>query len=229
MISAAFIETVRRTGVRQWTFWLAALSAAAALTGSALFGVYPPGDLPLARAVQAVELPGWGPLSDLLYVSGLSPLFQLIGLAVAILLVARGHRLMAGFMILTVLARLLVFFPKELVGRPRPSPFLIEVSERAGGFSFPSGHVLGAVLLWGFIYFASEQLIAGQQARRWVQWASLGIIALMGLQRVSVGAHWPSDVLGAYLWGGVMLFALVKVYEICRRCQPSHARADDSS
>ncbi|MDO8614325.1 MAG: hypothetical protein Q7T33_01135 [Dehalococcoidia bacterium] len=41
--------------------------------------------------------------------------------------------------------------------RPRPSPFLVDVSERAGGFSFPSGHVLGAVLLWGFVYFASDE------------------------------------------------------------------------
>lgn len=224
-ISAAFIETVRRTGIRQGCVWLAAVVAAATLTALALFEVYPPGDVPLARNVQAVELPGIGLLSDVLYYSGLSPMFQLIALAVAILLLRRGHRLLALFMIVAALARFLVFFPKELVGRPRPTALLIDVTEQAQGFSFPSGHVLGAVLLWGFVFFAAERLVASTRARRWVQAGSLAIIALMGLQRVYVGAHWPSDVLGAYLWGGVMLFALVKVYELCQRWRPLHARA----
>ena len=52
-----------------------------------------------------------------------------------------------------------------------------------------------------------------------VQVGSAALILLMGLQRVYSGAHWPSDVLAAYLWGGVILFVLVKVYEFCGRCQ----------
>ena len=81
------------------------------------------------------------------------------------------------------------------------------------------------MLLWGFVFFASERLFASTRARRWVQAGSLAIIGLMGLQRVYVGAHWPSDVLGAYLWGGAMLFALVKVYELCQRWRPLYARS----
>ena len=91
-ISVAFIETVRRTDIRHWGVWLAAVVAATTLTVLALFEVYLPGDVPLARNVQAVELPGIGLLSDILYYSGLSPMFQLIALAVAILLLGRRHR-----------------------------------------------------------------------------------------------------------------------------------------
>ena len=213
------VETLMSTGLRQWCLWLAAVAAAAGLTALALFDVYPPGDLVLARSVQDVRLPGLGLLSEILYRVGLSPAFQLIALAIAALMVMRGHRLMGLFMVLAVAARHLVFFLKELVERPRPSPLLVDVSEQANGFSFPSGHVLGTVLLAGFVYFAAKQLIASPRWRRWVQWSSLAVIALMGLQRVYTGAHWPSDVLAAYLWGGVILFVLVKAYELCRRYQ----------
>ncbi len=207
------------TGPRQWALWFSAFVAALALTGLALLGVYPPGDVTLTRVVQAVQLPGLGLLSEFVYRIGLSPVFQLIALATAVLMALRRQRLMALFIVLAMIARGSTMLLKELVERPRPSPALVDVSEQAGGFSFPSGHVLGAVLLWGFIYFASERLIASPRARRWVRWSSLAVIVLMGLQRVYAGAHWPSDVLAAYLWGGVILFILFKTYQFCGRCQ----------
>jgi undecaprenyl-diphosphatase len=218
-MTVAFNETMLSTGPRQWGLWLGAVIAATALTALALFGVYPPGDLALTRVVQAVQLPGLELLSEFVYRIGLSPVFQLIALAIAALMVLRKQRLMALFIVLAVIARGSAGLLKELVERPRPSPFLVDVSEQAGGFSFPSGHVLGAVLLWGFVFFASEQLIASPRTRRWVRWSSLAVIVLMGLQRVYAGAHWPSDVLAAYLWGGIILFVLIKAHEFCGRCQ----------
>lgn len=218
-MTAKWKQTMLAPGPRQWGLWLAAFIAAIALTALAFFGAYPPGDVTLARAVQDVRLPGLDLLSEFVYRIGLSPVFQLIALAIVALMTLRRQRLMALFMVLAVIARGSAFLLKELVERPRPSPFQVEVTEQAGGFSFPSGHVLGAVLLWGFVYFASEWLIASPRIRRWVRWSSLAVIALMGLQRVYTGAHWPSDVLAAYLWGGVILFVLVEAYEFCARCE----------
>ncbi len=172
----------------------------------------------LTRVVQAVQLPGLDLLSEFVYRIGISPVFQLIALAIAVIMALRRQRLMALFLVLAMIARGSAMLLKELVERPRPSPAMVDVTEQAGGFSFPSGHVLGAVLLWGFIYFASERLIAGPRARRWVRLSSLAVIVLMGLQRVYAGAHWPSDVLAAYLWGGVILFVLVKAFQFCGRC-----------
>jgi len=217
MTSAAAINaTMPGTGIRQWCLWLCALAAAASLTALASFGIYPPGDIVLTRTVQAIRLPGLDLLSEFIYRLGVSPTFQLTAVAIAAVMALRNHRVMALFMVLAAVAQLTTALLKELVERPRPSPFLVDVAGQAGGgFSFPSGHVLGAVLLWGFLYFACERIIASPRTRRWLQWSSLAIIALMGLQRVYAGAHWPSDVLAAYLWGGVILFALVKLYEFC--------------
>ncbi len=218
-IAAALNQTILGTGPKQWGLWLATFVAAIALTVLALFSVYPPGDVTLTRAVQAVQLPGLDLISDFIFRVGLSPTFQLIALTIAAVMALRRQHLAALFVVLAAIARGSVVLLKELVERPRPSPFQVDVTEQAGGFSFPSGHVLGAVLLWGLVYFASEQLIANRRIRRWVQWSSLALIVLTGFQRVWAGAHWPSDVLAAYLWGGVILFVLVKAYEFCGRCE----------
>ncbi len=218
-IAAALNQTILGTGPKQWGLWLATFVAAIALTVLALFSVYPPGDVTLTRAVQAVQIPGLDLISEFVFRVGLSPTFQLTALAIAAVMAFRRQHLAALFVVLAAIARGSVVLLKELVERPRPSPFQVDVTEQVGGFSFPSGHVLGAVLLWGLVYFASEQLIADRRIRRWVQWSSLALIVLTGFQRVWVGAHWPSDVLAAYLWGGVILFVLVKAYEFCGRCE----------
>ncbi len=41
--------------------------------------------------------------------------------------------------------------------------------------------------------------------------ACLALILLTGYGRILVGAHWPSDVLGGYLWGGLLLLLALRV------------------
>jgi undecaprenyl-diphosphatase len=133
---------------------------------------------------------------------------------------------MAGFMLLGMLAHNFAFLIKIIVERPRPSPLLVDVVRTSDSFSFPSGHVLGAVLFWGLIFFAATQAIESRSARITVQMASAAMIVLMGFQRVYAGAHWPTDVLGAYLWGGLILFALVSLFNLCRTRPLSRETAD---
>ena len=208
-------ESFRR--IVSWPLWIAALSAAIVFTGFAFLGLYPPGDVTLARVVQSVRLPGLEVVSEAIYRIGLPPISPVIAVGIGVFLFWRRHRLASAFVLLALAARVIAGLIKELVERPRPSAELVGVSEQANGFSFPSGHVLGTVLLFGFIFYLSQE-IPNRSLRLAVQATSGIIIALMGLQRVYAGAHWPTDVLAAYLWGGVILFALVAVYRLCGRC-----------
>ena len=99
-----------------------------------------------------------------------------------------------------------------LVERTRPHlPELIRRSANHEERSFPSGHVTGAVLLYGFIFVIAER-IPFRPLRFAVRAICAVIIVMVGSDRVWEGAHWPSDVLGGYALGGLLLAILVALY-----------------
>lgn len=102
---------------------------------------------------------------------------------------------------------------KLIVARPRPSAGLVEVLQAASGNSFPSGHVMQYVAFWGFLFSLGIILFEG---KHWWRLALLIVpalfVILVGPSRIYLGDHWASDVLGAYLIGGVWLGITLWVY-----------------
>lgn len=109
---------------------------------------------------------------------------------------------------------ILSFVLKVIVSRPRPDPSLIS---QIGNFywldSFPSGHVLGAVSLYGFLFYIAYTQLKRNIIKKVIMGFCILVIILMGLSRIYVGAHWLSDVLGAYLIGFVWLSFNVFIYQ----------------
>jgi hypothetical protein len=65
------------------------------------------------------------------------------------------------------------------------------------GFGLPSGHVTLAVVVWGYIAY---------QVRRWWAWLLLALYALfVGWSRMYAGVHYPQDVVGGIIIGGLLL------------------------
>lgn len=93
------------------------------------------------------------------------------------------------------LAGMLIPLFKLLYGRVRPGlPHLVE----AGGYSFPSGHATGALLIFGsLLIVASQRLDKGWQ-KVLIQTSLIALIILVGLSRIYFGVHYPSDVLAGY-------------------------------
>ena len=127
---------------------------------------------------------------------------------------ARGVRLeavlVAGLSTVSLLLNLLI---KIQVGRPRPTANLVRIVEAATGYSFPSGHVMAYIAYWGLLFSFGVILFEG---RHWWRTAllttSAAFVVLIGPSRVYLGDHWASDVLGAYLIGGVLLGLAVGMY-----------------
>jgi len=101
---------------------------------------------------------------------------------------------------------------KTAIHRDRPAPDLVDVFSDVRGYSFPSGHVMFYVAYFGFLWFLVYTLFK-DTPRRTVALVGLGLfVVLVGPSRIYLGAHWASDVIGAYLLGILVLFAIVHVY-----------------
>ncbi|GAF06649.1 type 2 phosphatidic acid phosphatase family protein [Paenibacillus pini JCM 16418] len=85
---------------------------------------------------------------------------------------------------------------KMIFHRTRPDTHrLIDIS----GFSFPSGHSMGAFSLYGVLAYLLWRHIPSAVMRVvWVIFCAL-MILMIGVSRIYLGVHYPSDVLGGYL------------------------------
>lgn len=197
---------------RFWTLWLLGFGAAVGLTAGARASPYLPGDVTVARALQTADPAA---IDDLFAVAnavgGGLPALVLPALVAAVFLLIHRTRplvIVLGLNALRPASSVL----KWLTDRPRPAPDLVEVvGHYDGATSFPSGHVLSSVLVFGGLAFAVQELQIPWLPRRAIQAACLAVVMLVGPARVDVGAHWPSDVLGGYLWGILLLVALLRV------------------
>jgi undecaprenyl-diphosphatase len=170
-------------------------------------------DLVLTREIQTFHGIGFSTLMWLESWLGYSPQSEvLVALAFVFLLVSglKWEAMMVLFADLSI--SLIGTAIKLVVVRPRPDPDLVNVITRLPDYGFPSGHVLFFVTFFGFLGFLAYTLLKPAWERRALV-ALCGIpIALIGVSRIYLGAHWASDVLAAYLLGSIWLTLCVHIY-----------------
>jgi membrane-associated phospholipid phosphatase len=210
--------TPRRRAVRRlWraqTIYVIALAAFAVLATFAHMYAYFGWDLAAARALQSLPLPGLFTLMSAasLFGNGWTPWILTIVTALAFLIFGRRSET-AGLILSAGGGELVNRIIKLIVGRPRPLPDLVRVSVYPSTESFPSGHVMFYVCYFGFLFFVAYALLPrGSATRRPALMASALPVVLVGLSRVYLGAHWPSDTLGAYLLSGLWLALSLDMY-----------------
>ncbi len=197
--------------------WLVLLSLSIALTVLAAVHDTLPADTPIASWGQGLAFPGQT-LADAVRAITSTQLTLAAGGALAILLWLRGFRrealiLAAGLIILP----LLQIGIKEMVDRPRPTDAtegIVELRHSFDSPSFPSGHVMSSVYFYGFLAYLAVALPLATPARAVLATLSLAVLALTGPVNVWLGVHWPSDILGGYAWGLVLLLPVILA---CRR------------
>jgi undecaprenyl-diphosphatase len=99
---------------------------------------------------------------------------------------------------------------KIIFHRARPTiNRLIEES----GFSFPSGHSMAAFTLYGILTFLLWKHISSNRGRGLLIIISVLMITMIGISRIYLGVHYPSDVLGGFLASSTWLIFSIWTYQ----------------
>lgn len=152
-------------------------------------------DLPLMRAGAMIDgvTPAWG-VSVSRFVTHLGDPGIRTGFIVlaALVLVVREYGRSAGIYVAAVVLTISGYtVAKQVFARPRPH--LTEWLTSPTDPSYPSGHAAGAVV----VLVLAAALISG----RGLVPTTVAIAFAIGCSRVAMGVHWPSDVVGGWLFG----------------------------
>ena len=189
------------------------LPLALALGIAAAYVDYFSTDLGFTRLIQRINVPGFRTLMIAVSWPGNDYHWLIITLGVAAAFLLWRQRIEAFCLLLSSIGGWLINNALKLaIARPRPVGDLIEVYVEHETLSFPSGHVVSYVALYGFLFYL-VYVLACCSALRSVLLVVLGaLVSLVGLSRVYLGAHWASDVIGGYLFGAVWLTLVILFY-----------------
>jgi undecaprenyl-diphosphatase len=170
-------------------------------------------DVPIELAIQKLT---WPPFQTLLWAIswiGLPPESNYIFGALIVVLALIGRRWEAAGLLVAAIGSISLFYlVAPLVARPRPTPDLVNVVGQIGYGSFPSGHVTNLTAIFGFLCFLAYTSLRPSWWRTLLLVACVTPVVSVGVARISVGQHWPSDVLGGYLLGSIWLAVTIWLY-----------------
>jgi|SRR5687768_4058357 len=171
-------------------------------------------DLQITLAIQSIDSPFFANLMWLVSWPGFLPQSVIITLLIALLLYLYGLRWESA---ISLLAALVSGVSNELIKgaiqRPRPAINLVDVFEVLTSYSFPSGHVMFYTILFGFFWYVIYTMLKRSYLRNLLLTLLGSLILFVGVSRIYLGQHWASDVLGAYLLGGLILSASILLHQ----------------
>jgi undecaprenyl-diphosphatase len=141
----------------------------------------------------------------------------LLMIGLFVFLLRGGFGADAWVVVVFIAAQLLELFYKatlQHLGPPRTiahadGPSITELVSSSGPLanSYPSGHIVRAVVVYGLIAFVVQRLAPWPLARTLAIPVATFVIVLLAFDRLYLDVHWESDVLGGLLLGAIALLA----------------------
>lgn len=193
-------------------FYLWFLSGAIMISLIARYTDFFPGDRTITRNLQMQR----NPLLRKLMIAISEPGFPRLGVPLTISIAgifwALRFRLEAIFILITSSSNLLNWIVKRLIRRPRPSGELVTVTRVINEPSFPSGHVMHYINWFGLLTYLLATNWRSGKLRNILIAICVSMIAFIGPSRIYLGAHWPSDVMAGYIYGGLWFGGVMSIY-----------------
>lgn len=173
-----------------------------------------PIDLQITRAIQSFDSPFFAIFMRLISWPGFLPQSIIITLLIAVMLYQSGlHWESVACLLASLVSGTTNQLAKSLIQRPRPTGDLVDVFAILESYSFPSGHVMFYTIVFGFTWYILYTMLKSSVLRNLLLGLFGSFILLVGISRIYLGQHWASDVLGAYLLGGLTLAGMVLLYQ----------------
>jgi undecaprenyl-diphosphatase len=147
---------------------------------------------------------------------------EVVGVMLVVLLgwfaFQRRWGLAAALLLITGGAQVLNSILKGLFQRTRPSPHLGLLPGQS--FSFPSGHAMVSAAFYVFLAYLGWRVLRGGWRVVWVGLIAL-LVLLIGLSRMYLGVHYPTDVLAGYAAGFVWVHTVLFGERLLQRARRS--------
>ncbi len=155
-------------------------------------------DYTILHLIQAIG-PGWKPAAYFLSHGVGSYAIMAVVFFVALLFIDKW-RVAAELFVVTGLSFVVLTLLKHFFAIERP--YIIDPSllsyDSEGSFALPSGHALMSVVILGWVALRHPK-------SHILAWGSIAIIVLVGLSRIYLGVHYPSQVIAGWLFGIILI------------------------
>lgn len=102
---------------------------------------------------------------------------------------------------------------KDAFARARPELWQRIIDVRY--YSFPSGHAMTSIVVFGMIGYLLASRFKGQSG--WIISLTGLLVVIIGLSRLYLGVHWPTDIIAGYAAGLIWLITCILTLEVWRR------------
>lgn len=113
--------------------------------------------------------------------------------------------------VISVICPTVMYIIKSIIKRQRPT--ILQLIDQ-GGYSFPSGHAMIAVCVYGYFIYYFYRHVKNKCLRNFICTFLVIFILLIGISRIYLGVHYPSDILGGYLISSIILIIIIDSFEI---------------
>ncbi|CAK7003168.1 hypothetical protein CIW83_13445 [Tissierella sp. P1] len=142
------------------------------------------------------------------FIGSVNFLLPVTAMGISYTLIKKKYYISKLLLLSTLGSYLLNYLLKQFFQRTRPLEFFLV---NQGGLSFPSGHSMVTMTLYSTIAFLLAKKVDNDRKKKLIHIISFVMICLMGISRIYLGVHWPTDVIGGYLIGYIFYCISIKL------------------
>ena len=142
------------------------------------------------------------------FITWFGSVMGIIVVSIIVFLIFRDKKIIVSVSSLMIISTILNSVLKLIFARIRPNinPMVMETS-----YSFPSGHSMACIVLYGFIIYLVYNHVDRKSVKYGIILLLSILIILVGFSRIYLGVHYFSDVIGGFVFGILYLFVYINV------------------